>query len=602
MTIENLTLLPFLIIFLAVYVFWFLRKEKRFFEFIKDHWFYRRTFSHKISTVFYILGLVGIVLSLIDLRGPEELIKSKTANQKTILLIDTSTSMLAEDVRPNRFKKTILLARHFIKNAVGQQISVIVFSDGQKRIVPFTGDIDLLDARLQALDSMNLERGGTGLSQAIAEAIQYFRVADEELIGNILIFTDAEETEGDIDIQIPDSISVGVVGIGTARGSTIPVRDRNGNLRGNKKHKGETVITKLDEAFLKKLSSKISSYRFWIASSYSLPTSEILDFFNRQFKLKTSQNQFRVKPVLTHYLLIPSLLLMALSMLLRMKNPFLVVLVIVVMSNFSLETYAQEKEEPKKSEEILKLEKRFATGEMSKEEKLNLAQEYYKNNFFNEAETLYSETLSNEVNGSNFDEQMNRAASMFKSSNLEKGIELSQRLRKYAQSNNLKAEEENIRKNLLKAINQEASSGQQNKKDKKDQGKKDNKNQNNQNQKGEKGENDDSQDNQKNDSQGGQGKNNDQSGQQDKKDQKEKDEQNKQDQKDKEKQNNETDQEKDKQGEKNNEPSDGKPNESQKPKEIPSLLKQLVNDDNKLQKQLIDAKTQERGGPDKKDW
>lgn len=599
MTIENLTLLPFLIIFLVVYLLWLIRKEKRFFEFIKDHWFFRRNFSHKISSFFYILGFIGIVLSLMDLRGPEELIKSKTSGQKTILLIDTSASMLAEDVRPSRFKKAILLARHYIKNAIGQQISIIVFSDGQKRIIPFTGDTDLLDARLQALDSMNLDRGGTGLSLAISEAMQYFRVTDEEMMGNILIFTDAEETEGGIDIKIPDTISVGVVAIGTARGSTIPVRDRNGNLRGNKKHKGETVITKLDETFLKKLAEEISSFKYWVASSYSLPTGEILDFFNRMYKLKTSQGQFRVKPVLTHYLLIPSLALMAFAMLLRMRNPFVALIALTILSGTGKQiAMAQEtqKEGPQKTQEIIRLENKFASGEISQSEKLHLAEEYYKNGFVNEATTLYSETLPEEVNEDNFNSQMNYMTSLFKSQNLNEGIERARVLKKFAKNNSMTSKEEEIKKNLLKAIDSsESQSGQKNE---------DNQKNDKQNKSGQSGSN--NQNDQNNDKQDGQsGQNNQQKNneQQNNKNNENKNQDNK---------NNPEEKKNDQGQDKNNDNNEKKEQErsenkqegqaGNKPKEVPSLLKQLVNDDNKLQKQLIDAQTQKRGDRDKKDW
>ena len=71
---------------------------------------------------------------------------------KTIILVDSSASMLAEDVRPNRFKKALLLVKHYVKKAVGQQISLVVFSDNQKRIIPFTDDIDLINARLERLE------------------------------------------------------------------------------------------------------------------------------------------------------------------------------------------------------------------------------------------------------------------------------------------------------------------------------------------------------------------------------------------------------------------------------------------------------------------
>src|SRR5690606_31383501 len=115
-------------------------------------------------------------------------------------------------------------------------------------------------------------------------------------------------------------------------------------------HKGETVITKLDESFLKTLSENITNFRYWVASSYSLPTNEILDFFNRMFKLKTSQSQFRVKPVLTHYLLIPSLIVFTMGMFLRMRNPFFAAFILAALY-MPQKTYAEEKE-PIKSEEI----------------------------------------------------------------------------------------------------------------------------------------------------------------------------------------------------------------------------------------------------------
>jgi Ca-activated chloride channel family protein len=198
--------------------------------------------------------------------------------------------MLAEDVRPNRFEKASLLAKHFIKKAVGHQISIVVFSDGQKRIVPFTNDMDLIEARLNALKELDLERGGTGLSLAIQESIQYFVDSEKRPFGNILVLTDAEETDGGLDLDVPEGISVGVVGVGTAKGAPIPMRSSRGVFSGNKKHQGKTVISKLDEEYLKKLGTEIEHFKYWVASSYSLPTEKILGFFNRAFKTKNAKD------------------------------------------------------------------------------------------------------------------------------------------------------------------------------------------------------------------------------------------------------------------------------------------------------------------------
>ena len=290
MTFLNMSWLPLVLI--AWGAFWFLvfKSEKKYFAWVADHWFLKRSFPSLLSSYFYFGGFALILLALMDPRGPEKLITGKVGDQKTVLLIDASASMLAEDVRPNRFEKAALLAKHFIKKSAGHQISVVVFSDGQKRIVPFTNDKDLVEARLDTLGNLDLERGGTGLSLALQETIQYFKDSDSAAFGNILILTDAEETDGGFDLEVPDGISVAVVGIGTAKGAPIPLRSPRGGFRGNKKHNGQTVITKLDETFLKSLGEKIEHFKYWVATSYTLPTEDILEFFNRSMKTKTARS------------------------------------------------------------------------------------------------------------------------------------------------------------------------------------------------------------------------------------------------------------------------------------------------------------------------
>src|SRR5690606_28054376 len=129
---------------------------------------------------------------------------------------DISASMLAEDVRPNRIGKAIMLAKHYVKNAVGQQISVMIFSDKATKLVPFTKDINLLEARIDGIKNFDMNRGGTGLSLALQEAIQYFKMDAKEVpMGNILIISDAEENDVEFSLKIPDTISVGFIGLGT---------------------------------------------------------------------------------------------------------------------------------------------------------------------------------------------------------------------------------------------------------------------------------------------------------------------------------------------------------------------------------------------------
>jgi len=134
--------------------------EKKYYLWVRDYWFYKRSRISKISTLFLLLGMFLLLLSLLDLRDVPQKIETKIPLQKTIIMIDTSASMLAEDIHPNRLHKAILIARHFLKNIVGHQVSVLLFSDFTKSLIPFTEDYDLLDARLAGAMKLVIKKGG----------------------------------------------------------------------------------------------------------------------------------------------------------------------------------------------------------------------------------------------------------------------------------------------------------------------------------------------------------------------------------------------------------------------------------------------------------
>jgi Ca-activated chloride channel family protein len=300
------------IVISCIFIFY----NRSFFKWIKTYWFYEQTWLSKFSNLLYYISILLFLLSLLDLRGPEKKIKGALPDQRTIIVLDSSLSMLCEDVRPSRFIKAIQLARHFVKNSAGHQIAIVIFSDTQKRILPFTDDIDLVDSRLAALEKTNAIGGGSSIAQAVSEAAGYFETDGDEgkdSTGNILLFTDAEEGDGDFKISLPNNINLAVVGVGTASGGNIPIRWEDGSFKGYKMKKNDPVVTKLDESFIKSLGKNVKSFSYWIANSYSLPTDEILNFFRGTYNKAHSAGDMRVRPVYSHYILIPAVLFYALS-------------------------------------------------------------------------------------------------------------------------------------------------------------------------------------------------------------------------------------------------------------------------------------------------
>lgn len=575
----------FIIPCLVLMIFLFRRQESAFFLWVRKHWFFKRSSKNKLSTLMFKLGIVFLVIALGDLRGPEKIVKGKVAQKKTLILIDSSASMLAEDVRPNRFEKGLLLAKHYLKKAVGQQISIVVFSDKQKRIVPFTQDMNLIEARLGALEDLDISRGGSNITQALYEAQNYFLTESGIGIGNILLITDGEENEAPLDFKLDEKITLGVLAVGTSKGATIPVRDSRGKLRQNKMHNGKPVITKIDDAYLKSLGGLASNYKYWITTSYTLPTEEVLSFFNSSYSKKIKKGSVRIKPVLYEYLLIPGVLLLVLSYFLKFFKTFTPALMLLLSISAYAQMPTQTPKEPEKSKETILLEEKFARNEISENEKRLLAKKLLEEGFPEQSSILYDEILSKDVDELNKLEYLNKGVSEFKTGNIKKGVETYNKLIDYLKERGQEDTElyTDVKKNILKAL--QTQQNQQGK------GESDQEQENNQNDQSGEGQSEKNQDNQD-----GQQDQQDQDGQQknqgnnqkDKGDQKKKDQQNKegnQDKKDK----------KDNKGE-------GESQKNKDKKKIPALLKQLMSDDNQLQKKMIDAETRERRKRDKKDW
>lgn len=390
--------LPLLIITILI-LGWFLHlRTKKYDNWINETWYKQYRTPTKIARLLYFCSFALLSLSLLDLRGPEEYITTDIPDQRTLIIIDQSASMLAEDIRPSRYERSIMAARHFARNAVGHRIAVVVFSDTHKRVVPFTSDLDLIDARLDALRGIDIRSGGTELSKTLKESVMYFKTGGRKeaqevrLMGNILLFTDAEEHVEGVDFEIPDGLSLAVVGVGTRSGAKIPMRDRNNNFRGYKRFQGEEIITMLDEDFINEIVSRSARGRSWILRHASLPTDEILDFFRQGHRDNIAEGSVRIRPVLMEYLVIPAILLMAIAVSIsRGKN--LVGLKSVVIATFFVGTSIMSTSPLEASSLLDEKIERMQRRELNRSERLKLAEKMARAGKMEEAEVLYRENI-----------------------------------------------------------------------------------------------------------------------------------------------------------------------------------------------------------------
>lgn len=176
-----------------------------------------------------------------------------------LLAVDTSKSMLANDVVPNRLTRAKLAAEDLIQAMPGDRFGLIAFAGEAQVEAPLTLDFpSVLDA-LAKLNTDTVERGGTDFAAAIRGAEQ----ALGKQLGNykaMVLFTDGEELDEDGLAAAKDVAKFGIriftVGVGSSEGSAIPaesgspLRDRN----------GQVVRSKLDEQFLRQLAEATGGF------------------------------------------------------------------------------------------------------------------------------------------------------------------------------------------------------------------------------------------------------------------------------------------------------------------------------------------------------
>lgn len=609
-------LLPALLVFWGLVWFYFKKSH----SYIKEYWFLSTSLSSRASHFFLILSFVFLVVALLDLRGEEEKISAKVPDQKTIILIDSSASMLSEDVRPNRFLKSLQIARHFVKNSAANQFSVFIFSDTFQRILPFTDDIDLVDSRLAALESLATVKGSSNIGYTIKGMIPYFQSEESDVapVGNILVLTDGEDHEKNEKITLPEGVSLAVIGVGTQKGGQIPLRWNDGSFKGFKLSGGAPVVTKLNENYIKSLGKDVADYNYWIVNSFNLPTQEVAEFFKAKFTTGGKVGEVRSRKAYGEYPIALFVVSYILSLVFSQFKTFRVTAAVFALFFCLNVTNLRAEEERKISDETLKSLEKIRDGEANKSEILKTAEKLLAEGFPETAKKLYEE---HRAENESVEVENNYAASLVQSKNTSAGIEL---FKKLLERKNLTEEQaQAVRKNLLTAIQKQKSD--QNSKNQNDQN---NSQQENQQQGNKSQSGNDSKDG-KGQEEGQEQSKDNQKGQQDKQDKSSQNNSNgkqgkgskeerdlrdlmnkknqekgdggkeKNDKKDKKESNGKPEQDKEK--EKNNQPKDnGEEPESfedrekrlkqqKRLKKTPAILKQTLDLDRELQKKFLDA-------------
>ena len=214
----------------------------------------------------FALLLLGLALATVSLAQPRwgytfEDVKRKGLD--LLIAVDTSRSMLSNDVQPNRLDRVKLAIQDLITQLQGDRVGLIAFAGRAFLQAPLTIDYDAVVEALNDLDTKTIPEGGTNISSAITLATQSF---GKSAMGNraLVIFTDGEELSGDAVKTAKEAADAGVriftVGVGTPQGSLIPVTGDDGQTSFVKDSAGQVVKSKLDDKRLREIAQATGGF------------------------------------------------------------------------------------------------------------------------------------------------------------------------------------------------------------------------------------------------------------------------------------------------------------------------------------------------------
>jgi len=214
----------------------------------------------------FALLMLGLALAIVSLARPQwgyiyEDVKRKGLD--LLFAVDTSRSMLSNDVQPNRLERVKLAAQDLVNQLQGDRVGLIAFAGRAFLQAPLTIDYEAEVESINDLDTKTIPEGGTNISEAINLALNTF---GKSAAGNraLIIFTDGEELSGDAAKVAKAAAEAGVriftVGVGTPQGSLIPVTSDDGGTAFVKDSAGQVVKSKLDEKRLREIAQATGGF------------------------------------------------------------------------------------------------------------------------------------------------------------------------------------------------------------------------------------------------------------------------------------------------------------------------------------------------------
>jgi Ca-activated chloride channel family protein len=214
----------------------------------------------------FALAILAVALLLVAIARPQsqawEEVQQKGLD--IVVAVDTSKSMLATDITPNRLERAKLAALALMQKAATDRLGLVAFAGDAFLECPLTIDNTAFQETVRNLDVNSIPEGGTAIAAAIQTAQTAFKEKDH--FKAIVLLTDGEDNDDEqaalqaAQDAAKEGVKIFTVGIGTAAGTLVTVKDANGNSDYIRDEKNQVVKSKLNEPLLQAIAQATGGF------------------------------------------------------------------------------------------------------------------------------------------------------------------------------------------------------------------------------------------------------------------------------------------------------------------------------------------------------
>ena len=319
MTLANPYYLYLLLLLIPAVAWYVMRRKNRFATLQVSNSFafegLKRSWKNRLEHVPFVLRMMAFVLIILVLCRPQSSNSFQNVTTEGIdivIALDISSSMLAEDLRPNRLEAAKKVASNFISGRPNDNIGLVLFAAESFTQCPLTTDHTVLLNLFGSIKSGLIE-DGTAIGLGLANAVS--RIKDSQAKSKVIILlTDGSNNRGDIDpitaaeIAKTFGIRVYTIGVGRKGKAPYPFQTAYGIQYQN-------IDVDIDEPPLRQIAQTTGGEFYRATSTNSL--SSIYQKIDQLEKTKMNVHEYSKKHEEYRIFAIGSLLVLLLEILLR---------------------------------------------------------------------------------------------------------------------------------------------------------------------------------------------------------------------------------------------------------------------------------------------